>query len=234
MNEKKLSKRLECVASFLLPGKSLADIGSDHAYLPCYAYLKGVVPFAIAGEVNEGPFLSAKELVNKLGLSDHISVRLGNGLSVVENGEVQQITIAGMGGGLIASILEKGKTKLKHAERLILQPNVAADNIRRWLYNNHWKLIDEEILEEDKKIYEVLVAEPGKWNIARENIEKTMMFGPYLLKDKNNAFQKKWQIELEKSEFILANLNNAARSDELANKKNEVFKQTKLIKEVLS
>ncbi|PWA12455.1 tRNA (adenine(22)-N(1))-methyltransferase TrmK [Pueribacillus theae] len=234
MNEKKLSQRLECVASFLLPGKRLADIGSDHAYLPCYAYLKGVVPFAIAGEVNEGPFLSAKELVNKLGLSDYISVRLGNGLSVVENGEVQQITIAGMGGGLIRSILEKGKTKLNHAERLILQPNVAADNVRRWLYNNHWKLIHEEILEEDKKIYEVLVAEPGKWKVDRENIEKTMMFGPYLLKDKNEAFQKKWQIELEKSEFILANLNNAARSDELARKKNEVFKQIKLIKEVLS
>lgn len=107
----------------------------------------------------EGPFLSAKKQVEDAQLTDQVEVRFGNGLEVITPGEVDCITIAGMGGTLIASILEAGKDKLDNGPRLILQPNVSAKSIRTWLMDNGWSLVGEEILEEDDKLYEILVAE---------------------------------------------------------------------------
>ena len=92
----------------------------------------------------------------------HIDVRFGNGLAVIkEEDHVQTITIAGMGGPLIASILEAGKEKLTTAETLILQPNVHAKAIREWAIKEQWKIDQEAILEEHDKIYEILVLKKG-------------------------------------------------------------------------
>ena len=79
------------------------------------------------------------------------------------------ITIAGMGGSFIASILEQGKEKLAQVTRLVLQPNISAISIREWLLENGWGLTAEEILEEDGKIYEILVAEQGDEKAAYQN-----------------------------------------------------------------
>ena len=93
-------------------------------------------------------------MVEKLQLSPLISVRKGDGLEVIEKGEADVITIAGMGGSLIAHILKAGKDKLSGKERLVLQPNIHAHHIREWLYQEGYALINEEILEEDGKYYE--------------------------------------------------------------------------------
>ncbi|MHC8522589.1 tRNA (adenine(22)-N(1))-methyltransferase [Rossellomorea sp. H39__3] len=167
MNSEKLSKRLETVVSYIPKNSTIADIGSDHAYLPCYAVQAGIAASAIAGEVVKGPFESALKQVKLNALENQVDVRLGDGLDVLRPGEVDCITIAGMGGTLIASILEKGKDKVENA-RLILQPNVSAVSIRVWLMDNGWSLTNEEILEEDGKIYEVLVAEK---EIQRRDIQ---------------------------------------------------------------
>lgn len=231
LNEKKLSNRLSAVSDQLIPDKRLADIGTDHAYLPCHAYLKGIIPSAIGTEVNEGPFHSAQSLVQQLGLSEYIEIRFGDGLSVLREGEVEQLTIAGMGGGLITSILEEGKAKLQRIERLILQPNVATDNVRKWLYKNNWTLIKELILEEDDVIYEIVVAEPGK--DERELDAKDFLFGPFLIKEKSATFRKKWEAELKKQKVINSNLKKAARSAEVDEKRLEIERTIQLIKEAL-
>ena len=146
VNELKLSKRLQTVAKYITKGAVVADIGSDHAYLPCYCVLNRLASAAIAGEITDGPFLSAKQQVEKLQLSPLISVRKGDGLEVIEKGEADVITIAGMGGSLIAHILKAGKDKLSGKERLVLQPNIHAHHIREWLYQEGYALINEEFL----------------------------------------------------------------------------------------
>ncbi|WP_071395795.1 tRNA (adenine(22)-N(1))-methyltransferase [Bacillus tuaregi] len=234
MNSEKLSYRLETVTKYIPHGYRLADIGSDHAYLPCHVVQKGIVAWAVAGEVVEGPFQSAKRQVEEEGLIDQISVRKGDGLDVIEVGEVDCITIAGMGGALIASILEKGKDKLVDVKRLILQPNISAISIRVWLMENGWVLISEEIIEEDGKIYEVLVAEQGDEQSAyQKNLEKGLLFGPFLLDECNEIFKKKWKAESKNWKSILAKLEHASDTPENRLKKEELIRKISLAEEVL-
>ncbi len=234
MNSEKLSKRLEAVAKYIPTGDRLADIGSDHAYLPCYMVQKELIPFAVAGEVVKGPYLSAKSHVEELKLSENIAVRLGDGLAVIQPGEVDTITIAGMGGSLIASILEQGKPKLAGVKRLILQPNISAISIREWLLDNGWGLIAEEILEEDGKIYEILVAEQGHEREAyQKNLEQGLLLGPYLLQERNAVFQKKWLMEKETWKKIIDQLQRASTAAENEDKKQELLRKIKLVEEIL-
>lgn len=233
MNIEKLSKRLETVTSFIHSGMRIADIGSDHAYLPCYAVKKEIAKSAIAGEVADGPYQSALHQVVKTGLTEHISVRKGDGLEVINPYEVDCIIIAGMGGTLIADILERGKSKLEGVKRLILQPNIGAENVRKWLYNHNWQLIDEKIVEEDGKFYEILVADIGNSLIPYKNLEKEFLLGPFLLQNKNEAFIKKWQLELLQWKNILSELEKAVDSEKIIEKRNEITKKMNIVREEL-
>lgn len=236
MNIDKLSLRLETVAKYIPKGHRIADIGSDHAYLPCHLVKKGTVPFAIAGEVVEGPYRSALRQVKMEGLENLISVRKGDGLEVLNSGEVDSVTIAGMGGALITSILDKGEERLHGVKRLIMQPNLAARPIRDWLLLHDWELVNEEILEEDGKIYEVLVAERGVAQKPYENIdrESALLLGPFLLQEKTEPFQKKWNQELRNWKNILDNLESAADTEENKKKRQELERKIALVEEVLS
>jgi tRNA (adenine22-N1)-methyltransferase len=235
MNAEKLSNRLQVVADFIPKGYKLADIGSDHAYLPCYVVKRGTVPFAIAGEVVEGPYLSALRQVSAEGLTEQISVRKGNGLEVIAANEVDCITIAGMGGALISTILETGKEKLSGVKRLVLQPNISAVSIREWLLTNDWELVDEQIVEEDGKIYEVLVAEKGDPKAPySEDLHKGLLFGPFLMVEKTDVFRKKWLEEKRNWERIFQQLLEANPSDEINGKINELKEKIQWVEEVLA
>lgn len=234
MNTEKLSERLATVAKYVPKGSRLADIGSDHAYLPCYLVKQEMITFAIAGEVAEGPFQSALKQVNQVGLTGRIAVRKGDGLEVVEAGEVNCITIAGMGGGLITSILEKGKDKLTEVTTLVLQPNIGAAAVRKWLLENQWRLVAESILKEDGKIYEILVAEKGDAKAAYSDaIEAEVLFGPFLMTEKNPAFLEKWTIELKNWRRILSQLDQADASGPTLEKKREIERKIEMAEEVL-
>lgn len=235
MNTEKLSNRLEVVAQYVPAGSRLADIGSDHAYLPCYLVKRGTIPFAIAGEVVDGPYQSASSHVTNEGLIEAISVRLGDGLDVLEAGEVDCITIAGMGGALIASILERGKEKLSSVSRLVLQPNIAAGTIRKWLLEHNWELIDEAMLEEDGKIYEILVAEKGDpLKVYGKLLEAELLLGPILLKKKPAAFEAKWRSELENWKKIHKQLENASPTVQMVEKKQELLQKINWVEEALN
>ncbi|WP_408006807.1 tRNA (adenine(22)-N(1))-methyltransferase [Pseudalkalibacillus sp. A8] len=212
-----ISNRLQKVSTYIPKGSIIADIGSDHAFLPCYCIQKGIINRAIAGEVNQGPFQSAYNQVKALGLENQIEVKLGDGLEVISAHEVSTVVIAGMGGQLISNILERGKDRLPGVERLILQPNMGARFIREWFEKNNWKLIEESILEEDEKIYEILVAERTNTPVVFNEAEK--LLGPILMKQKNSTFQKKWKREKDNWEKILLQLEKALPSDEVSERK---------------
>ena len=229
MNAKNLSDRLRTVASFVEENTILADIGSDHAYLPCFLVHEGVISKAIAGEVVKGPFESAQKQVMSEGLQNNIDVRFGNGLEVISDGDnVQTVTIAGMGGPLIASILESGKDKLSKVDTLILQPNIHAKAIREWAIQEQWKIEQEVILEEHDKIYEILVLKKGSMKLS----EKELLVGPILSKEKSPVYQKKWNNELNEWQRIVNELNKI-EGVEVQQKKVELEDKIALVKETL-
>lgn len=235
LNTDKLSIRLETVAKYVPKDARLADIGSDHAYLPSYLVKNGRISFGIAGEVAKGPFRSAEKNVMAEGLSEMISVRMGDGLEVIQPGDADCITIAGMGGSLIATILDNGKEKLVSVKRLVLQPNINAIAIRQWLVDHDWELIAEEIIEEDSKIYEILVAEKGDPLKPYHDIhlETGLLVGPFLLQRKEMTFKKKWALEKKNWKRIYEQLESATPSVETEEKKEEVKKKITLVEGVL-
>ena len=195
-----ISKRLELVASFVPQGAILLDVGSDHAYLPIELVERDQIKSAIAGEVVEGPYQSAVKNVENHGLKEKIQVRLANGLAAFEKADqVSVITIAGMGGRLIATILQEGLEKLANVERLILQPNNREDDLRIWLQDHGFQIVAESILEEAGKFYEILVVEAGQMKLSASDVR----FGPFLSKEVSPVFIKKWQKEATKLEFAL-------------------------------
>ena len=198
-----ISKRLELVASFVPQGAVLLDVGSDHAYLPIELVERGQIEAAIAGEVVVGPYQSAVKNVDAHGLEEKIQVRLANGLAAFEEeDQVSVITIAGMGGRLIATILEEGLDKLSGVERLILQPNNREDDLRIWLQDHGFQIVAESILEEAGKFYEILVVEVGQMKLSTSDLR----FGPFLSKEVSPVFVQKWQKEAAKLEFALGQI----------------------------
>jgi tRNA (adenine22-N1)-methyltransferase len=157
----KLSKRLAAIAALVPPGGRLADIGTDHAYLPVYLVTEGIVPSAVAGEVNHGPFRAAGEALARVGLADRIDLRFGDGLAILAPGEVDTAVIAGMGGPTIVEILDARPEVTGSLSYLVLQPMLGGGVVRRWLASSGWHIAAEALVEEDGRLYEIIAAAPG-------------------------------------------------------------------------
>lgn len=212
METTKLSKRLAAVGFYVPKNSRLADVGSDHAYLPLFLVENERIDFAVAGEVVQGPYQSALTNVVQACKQDQIQVRLANGLAAIEETDkIDVITIAGMGGRLIADILEAGMDKLAGVKRLILQPNNREDELRDWLSQHDFQIITEEMVTENQKFYEILVVEAGQMNLS--NLERR--FGPYLMQEKSPVFVAKWQAELKKLSLFLERIP-ADHQDDIA------------------
>lgn len=207
-----LSKRLETIASFIPKGVKFADIGSDHAFIPCAICMQDPTSFAIAGEVKEGPLASAQQTVDAHQLNDQIDVRLGDGLDVIDK-DVTHLIIAGMGGNLIESILQRGKEHIQSIQQIIVQPNVGSKHVRTWFHANGFRLTDEVMVEEKGHIYEVLVATKDKNSHTYTMEAKEIFFGPIFLQNKSHIFMKKWQRELGHLQQIIQQMKQSKSPD---------------------
>ena len=231
VDEKHLSARLACVASLVPAGARVDDIGSDHAYLPAALVLDGKIDFAIAGEVVKGPYENAVHEIKDHQLEGRVIPRLADGLAAIEPADkVDTITIAGMGGSLIASILEKDKNKLTGIKRLVLQPNVGESQLREWLMNNHYQIMTEKIIEEDNHIYEIIVAEPSVVPFRYSKYE--LDFGPFLLENKGPIFKKKWQEYLQREAHVIDQMQKAQQPP--VKKINEINQFLSQVKEAIA
>ncbi len=153
-----LDERLSAVAALVRPGSRLADIGTDHAYLPVYLIQAGICLSAIASDIGAGPLEAARRTVMENGLTSKIALRLGDGLSTVSADEIDDIAIAGMGGETIAAILEAAPWVKAHRMRLILQPMTRAEDLRRWLLSNGFAVLEEHLIIDGRHLYPVMAA----------------------------------------------------------------------------
>ena len=188
----KLSKRLKLFADFIekyKKGDVLADIGTDHAYLPCYLVENKIVSQAYACDVSKGPYESSLSTISLHHLTDQVEVLIGDGLNPILDKKVDMIAIAGMGSYLISEIIEKNKQYLHHEHLLFLQPNANTDHLRQYLFDNHFMIIDEGLVKEGHHIYEMMVVKKGEMVFDEYDIE----FGPVLKNEKSDLFQEKWK-----------------------------------------
>lgn len=153
--------RLQAICS-KISASAVADIGTDHAYIPINALLQNRCARAAASDIREGPLEIARANVKKYNLADKISLRLGAGLSQIESGEAEEIIIAGMGGMMIRDIIAEDMQKARSAQRLILQPMNAAAELRQFLFENGFRIFCEDIAVEGFKVYNIFVCEIGE------------------------------------------------------------------------
>ena len=210
MNEHILSMRLERVASHIPANARLADIGSDHGYLPVALMRRGLIRTAVIGELALTPFHSAQRTVRENQLEQQISVRLADGLAAIEPpDDITAISLCGMGGETIRDILEAGKSRLNDSACLILQPNGGERPLRLWLMNNGYHIVSEEVLRENRFDYEIIVAErSGSVTYTAQEL----YFGPLLMQARSPAFVQKWQRLLRLKQKTLTQLARAQQT----------------------
>lgn len=156
-----LSPRLRSVAELVPPGARFADIGTDHAYLPAWLILNGVIGKAIAADLRPGPLERARETAEKYAVADRMDFRLCDGLTGLQAGEADTIAIAGMGGETIAHILTCAPWTKGKGIALILQPMSSQPDLRKWLSENGYTIEKECIAREDKTLYTIMLAKAG-------------------------------------------------------------------------
>jgi len=156
----KLSERLQKIADFIEQGESVADIGTDHGYLPIALRESGKSPFVILSDINAGPLEKARANIERYLPDERFDIRIGSGLETLKPGEVDAVVIAGMGGLLIADILGEDLIKTKTFRKLILQPRTAQNKLRAWLYAHGFAITDEALAREGKYLCEIIAAAP--------------------------------------------------------------------------
>lgn len=212
-----LSKRLMAVACLVTPGNRLADVGTDHGYIPIYLIKENRIPHAIAMDVNRGPLLRAQEHIRMEGLEERIETRLSDGMKMLLPTEADTVVIAGMGGALTLRILEEGEYTAAHLRELILQPQSELEKVRRWLVLHQYRIEEEDMVLEDGKYYPMMRVVHGTMEPLRD-IEAA--YGPVLLKKKHPCLKSYLLWEQGVKKRILEQLANA--SEGAGNRRAEV------------
>lgn len=164
----KLDSRLMAIADLVRKDKVFADIGTDHAYLPVYLVENRIINCAIAADLRVGPLENAKETVVSHNLSDKIELRLSDGLDNFSENEVQEIAVAGMGGLLISSFIERTEWLKNSDVHLILQPMTHIEELRKTLFDNGFIIDNEVVAEDGDKLYIIISAYYGDATVYTE------------------------------------------------------------------
>ena len=207
-----LSKRLQAVADLVTAHYKLADIGTDHAYIPIYLTQQKKITEAVALDVNEGPLQRAEEHIRENGLEAEIETRLSNGFQALQPGEVQSAVIAGMGGGLVIRILTEGEEVVRKLEECILQPQSEIEKVRAFLLEKGYEFLEEDMVCEDGKYYPMMRVEHGSMKLpAKGELE----YGNPALQRSIGVWSAYLRAEQGKTDVILKTLvdNGQEKSD---------------------
>lgn len=200
----KLSQRLQAIADMVPEGARVADIGTDHGFLPCWLAQQKRAAQVIACDVNAQPLALAQKNIGDYNVADTVITRLGDGLKVIKPGEVDVVTIAGMGGSLMLEILEAAPLVVDKLRRIILQPNVGAEAVRIWAEKNRWQIVREDLVRENDRFSVILALEPGRSLQPMSAVE--LYLGPKLLAEQHPLLGLYISEEWDKTQKILAQL----------------------------
>lgn len=229
----KLSKRMKAVSSMVTPGSILADVGTDHGYVPISLIQRKKIKKAIAMDVNKGPLQRAKEHIQEFQLEEYIETRLSDGVEKLEAGEVDSILIAGMGGELVIRIITEGMVVCRNTKELVLQPQSELGKVRKFLRENNFEIVDEDMVIEDGKYYPMMkvvpVDEITVWEmLPKEVIPACDEYGPFLLKNGNPSLRKYLVKQHKQLTKILKELEKQPESKSIAKRKQEVLDEISL------
>lgn len=219
-NIQKLSPRLAMVESLVAgfvaeqadseSGFTIADIGTDHAYLATALLEHGLARDVIASDLNAGPLQAAERTVTDCGLESQIELRQGDGLQVLAPGEADIVCVAGMGGALMCDMLKAAdKAVLKQIRALVLQPQNAEMELRRWLYGHYWHIADEQLTVDDGRIYVALRAEHGRQKMPSP---LELLVGPVLLAKQPPLLEHHIETMVFRGRQILSGMERSPRA----------------------
>lgn len=182
-----VSLRLLTIASFIEKGKIVADIGTDHAFLPIYLIKNKIASKVYGIDNKKKPLESAKKNIVVAGV-ENIELILSDGLMKVPT-DCQTVVFAGLGSKVVIDILNRDLKKMQDLEDIIIQVNVGSENVRRWVSDNNWIIINEVNIKENNEIYDIIQIKKGSHTLSEDEI----IFGPILIKAKDEIFKEKWQ-----------------------------------------
>ena len=198
-----LSIRLAAVSELAKNANRLADIGTDHGYVPIFLMLQGRLQHAIAMDINRGPLLRAQEHIRQYHLEDRIETRLSDGAKELRPNEVDTVVIAGMGGPLMIKILTEGAANLSGVKTFVLQPQSELELFRRFLHQQEYSIVEEAMVKDEGKYYPMMKVVRGRQE-AWEDFE--YCYGKFLIEQQNPCLLEFLDKEEKMYSRILASL----------------------------
>lgn len=231
----RLSKRLTALANMVTDGNRLADIGTDHGYIPIYLCQTGKIPSALAMDIGKGPLHQAQTHIAEHGLSEQIKTRLSDGMAALQFGEADTILIAGMGGGLVMKILSEGAEKLTGKEELILQPQSEIALVREFLRVRNFQILNEDMILEDGKYYPMMKVSQQKAAEQTKILPQEVAdaFGPVLLQKRHPVLKEWLERELRTTNSVIEQLSAQPDHERIRNRMQQVNCKKTLILEAL-
>lgn len=205
-----MSRRMQKLASLVTEGNRLADVGTDHGYIPIALVQAGKIPSAIAMDVNRGPLARAEAHIREAGLATYIETRLSDGLRELGAEDADTVLIAGMGGMLILRILTEGIPHLSGVEELILQPQSDVYRVRDWLRKHGYRVETEELVEEDGKYYPMMRAVRGQ---ERRMEQAELYYGKAEVQRSPEVLRSYLETKLQEGQRILLKLEANGKED---------------------
>lgn len=199
-----LSKRLNAVVKLAGKCRCVADIGTDHGYIPIYMIQQNLAQNAVAMDVNKGPLERANQNIKSYRMEKCITTRLSDGVAELKEEEADCVIIAGMGGLLTIRILEAGREVLQTVDTLVLQPQSEIGQVRIWLAEHGYRITDEDMVLDDGKYYPMMRAEHGEQEAWTE---QEYVFGKYLIQKQNLVLKEFLQKEERLCREILHSLD---------------------------
>ena len=234
-----LSKRLQAVANLVGTTDCVADIGTDHGYIPIYLIEQGICKRAIAMDIKTGPLQRAQEHIEEQKLGAYIQTRLSDGLAALAENEAETIIIAGMGGATMSGILEAGAAVIGSETRLILQPQSELPEFRRYLEEHGFIVLAEDMVCEDGKFYPMMKVCRGREIHSLRGSGKPpcsqveLLYGPLLLEQKHPVLKEFLLWQLAQKEKILLQLEENAAEEIKARRTEQVKEEIACIRQAL-